>query len=367
MNDMERKSQIEKFVDNYYYAYDFLRNENIADLKRKALTSFLNTDLSLEEINDEMAKIVEERYSKYLERYDKNAIRENHEEIYSKLRKFVTLLNANNVDYQLAGALGGYIKYNEESHRVHDDIDICINEKDIDKLELICREMGLNFKDNRLNTTRVLKNGIPSGEHEIIATTDESDFHIGAFPFEKLKDGTIINKEYYHDDDGNILVRKETYSRELAEEIYSDSGNNVNFEGHNLTIIAPEFVYLLKSYTRNDKDLDDIKFLQGKIDMEKVNIIKELSKTDKEITHEVVVSKAKEENDDLKAMLSEENTSNNKETFKNNNSNSLEKPKTFVKSVQNNEEGFTNKVMLSCCLVLCTCFVCLMLVIFKVL
>ena len=31
MNDMERKSQIEKFVDNYYYAYDFLRNENIAD------------------------------------------------------------------------------------------------------------------------------------------------------------------------------------------------------------------------------------------------------------------------------------------------------------------------------------------------
>ena len=75
MNDMERKSQIEKFVDNYYYAYDFLRNENIADLKRKALTSFLNTDLSLEEINDEMAKIVEDRYSKYLERYDKNAIR----------------------------------------------------------------------------------------------------------------------------------------------------------------------------------------------------------------------------------------------------------------------------------------------------
>ena len=104
--------------------------------------------------------------------------------------------------------------------------------------------MGLNFKDNRLNTTRVLKNGIPSGEHEIIATTDESDFHIGAFPFEKLKDGTIINKGYYHDEDGNIIVRKETYSRELAEEIYSDSGNNVNFEGHNLTITAPEFVYL---------------------------------------------------------------------------------------------------------------------------
>ena len=70
MNDMERKSQIEKFVDNYYYAYDFLRNENIADLKRKALTSFLNTDLSLEEINDEMAKIVEDRYSKYLEKYN---------------------------------------------------------------------------------------------------------------------------------------------------------------------------------------------------------------------------------------------------------------------------------------------------------
>lgn len=367
MNDMDRKTQIESLVETYYFACDFLRNENIADLKRKALTSFLNSDLSIEEINDEMAKIVEDRHSKYLERYDENAVRENHEEIYSKLRKFVALLNANNVDYQLAGALGGYIKYGEESHRVHDDIDICINEKDIDKLELICREMGLNFKDNRLNTTRVLKNGIPSGEHEIIATTDESDFHIGAFPFEKLKDGTIINKGYYHDEDGNVLVRKETYSRELAEEIYGDSENNVNFEGHNLTITAPEFVYLLKSYTRNDKDLDDIKFLQDKIDMEKVNIIKELSKTDKEITHEVVVSKAKDENDDLEAMFSEENTSNNEEKLTKNNSNSLEKPKTFVKSVQNNEEGFTNQVMLSCCLVLCTCFVCLMVVIFKVL
>ena len=346
MNDMDRKTQIESLVETYYdtfHAFGFFGNESIDDLKRKALTSFLNTGLSIEEINDEMAKIIEDRHSKCLERYDENAVRENHEEIYSKLRKFVTLLNANNVDYQLAGALGGYIKYGEESHRVHDDIDICINEKDIDKLELICREMGLNFKDNRLNTTRVLKNGIPSGEHEIIATTDESDFHIGAFPFEKLKDGTIINKGYYHDEDGNVLVRKETYSRELAEEIYGDSANTFDFEGHNLTITAPEFVYLLKNYTRNDKDLDDIKFLQGKIDMEKVNIIKELSKTDKEIT------------------------SNNEETFKNNNSNSLEKPKTFVKSVQNNEEGFTNKVMLSCCLVLCTCFVCLMLVIFKVL
>ncbi len=248
---------------------------------KRAIKMFKDSELPYEEVVKQINELVENTIRIYLEeqekRFNPEFVKKNHEQIYSKLEILVKKLNENNIDYQLAGALCAYIKYGVESNRTHDDIDINLNENDIDKFKKVCEEMGLQFHDNRLTTTRVLKNGIPSGEHEVLATLDGSDFHIGAFCFERKQDGTIINKGYYHDDTGQVFTRDEIMKPELAKEIFGKE--QVDFKGQKLIITPPEFVYRLKKYTKSDKDLADINFMEGRIDKNKLEQIDRLSKT----------------------------------------------------------------------------------------
>lgn len=293
-NELEtRKRQIKIIVDAYYDdpQFSFLKEIPREKLLDRINQKYLESDLDIDKLNEELAKAVLEKkkhFDKEANRYDKKYISKNHEIIYSKLEEFTKLLNEANIDYQLAGALPCYIKYNEESERCHDDIDISINEKDIDKLRKICEIMGLNFRDNRFNSSRVLKNGIPSGEHEIIATSDSSDFHIGAFPFERLADGTIITKGYYHDHNNHSCCREDIISSQLASLIFGKE--TVDFRGIPIYITAPEYVYVLKEYTNSEKDKRDREFLDKHIDSEKVKQIKELSKTDKVTQNSLVTN-----------------------------------------------------------------------------
>lgn len=250
---------------------------------QRAIDMFSNSDLPYEEIIEQINKLASQVIKRYIEekekRFNPELVKENHKEIYDKLEILIKKLNERGVDYQLAGALCAYIKYGVESSRTHDDIDINLNESDMNKFREVCEEMGLQFHDNRMTTPRVLKNGIPAGDHEVLATLDGSDFHIGAFCFERKPDGTIINKGYYHDNSGQIYTRDEVISPELAEEIFGRE--EVDFRGQKLVITPPEFVYKLKNYTKKDKDLVDIMFMEGRIDKSKLERINELSKKSK--------------------------------------------------------------------------------------
>ena len=197
------------------------------------------------------------------------------------------LLNFEGIDYYLSGALCGYIKYKEESKRIHDDIDICINEKDIDKFKKVCEKMGLKFSDNRFNSPRVLKNNVLSEEHEIIAETD--NFYIGAFPFERLADGTIITKSYYHDSNNNSCCREDIISTSLASLMFDKKA--IDFKGIPIYITTPEYIYYLKRSTNNNKDKIDREFLESRIDNDKVEIITKLSKSDKDTQFNIVSNK----------------------------------------------------------------------------
>ena len=156
-----------------------------SDEYNRAVEMFRNSELPYEEvvnqINELAKQIVQSYKNEKEERFNPRLVKQNHEEIYTMLEILVKKLNERGVDYQLAGALCAYIKYGVESNRTHDDIDINLNEVDINKFKEICEEMGLQFHDNRLTTSRVLKNGIPVGAHEVLATLDGSDFHIGVF------------------------------------------------------------------------------------------------------------------------------------------------------------------------------------------
>ena len=251
-----------------------------SDGYNRAIEMFKNSELSYEEVVNQINELAKQTVQNYKneseKRFNPKFVKQNHEEIYTTLEILVKKLNERGVDYQLAGALCAYIKYGVESNRTHDDIDINLNEVDINKFKEICEEMGLQFHDDRLTTSRVLKNGIPVGTHEVLATLDGSDFHIGVFCFERKNDGTIVNKGYYHDENGQVYTRDDIISSALANEIFGRE--QVDFRGQKLTITPPEYVYKLKSYTKKDKDLVDIEFMKSRIDKDKLERIDKLSK-----------------------------------------------------------------------------------------
>ena len=352
-----RTRQITLLVQTYYDKFDFLHNEPVDLLVGKALDTFLDSDLSIDEINEKLVEIVAARKKAFEDRYDEDKVKDNHKEIYSRLEQLAKELNKEGIDYQLAGALCGYIKYGQESDRCHDDIDICLNEEQIGLFKKICLKLGLTFEDNRMDSPRVLKNGIPCGEHEVIARDPNSSFHIGVFPFERIEDGTIISKGYYHDEDGSPCVREEIYLRNIGVEVFGRE--EVDFRGIALPITPPEYVYMLKSYTKGQKDVHDIQFLSDKIDVEKLERLRKLSKEEKVVQNVPVkglpdsksINPYNEDNDDLSLMFTESGPK--KDTSK-----KKEGEKVFMKKSQlqqqdqqqqqiSSEEGFISNTIIT--------------------
>ena len=278
----EKNKRIIEYIINIANKMNEQYNGIINEEKiQRAIEMFKDSELSYEEIIEQINKFSNQAINFYLEekenRFNPELVSKNHKEIYDKLEILIKKLNERNIDYQLAGALCAYIKYDVESSRTHDDIDINLNEEDIDKFKEVCEEMGLQFHDNRMTTSRVLINGIPSGEHEVLATQEGTDFHIGAFCFERKLDGTVINKGYYHDEYGQICTRNEIIEPELSKEIFGKE--QTYFKGQKVIITPPEYVYKLKKYTRKDKDLVDINFMEERINKSKLEKIDSLSKT----------------------------------------------------------------------------------------
>ena len=206
-------------------------------------------------------------------------ITENHKIIYSRLQELCSKLNESRIDYYLVGALSAYLKTGQESNRPHDDIDILLNESDISKMKEIFDDMCLDFNDNRMNSSKIMgDNGIAQGEHEVMATDLHLDLHIGCFCFERTVNEFIF-KEYYKDDDGKTHILQRHMSKSLANIIFGN--DTVDYNGVQCKIQLIEYLYKLKKYTKNPKDLVDIKFIDENqlIDQKKWDKIIRLGKS----------------------------------------------------------------------------------------
>ena len=202
----------------------------------------------------------------------------NHKMVYDKIEELITILNKEGIDYYLAGALSSFINYGIESNRCHEDINIHINERDLGKFENVCTELNIHYIDDRLSSPRVLNDGISYGEHDVKAIFGDSGFHIGVFCFERLADGTIISKIYYHNDDNSPCCREEIYSSNLAKIIFKKSP--VEFRGNLVYLVAPEYIFYIKQKTNTEKDKKDMECFQDKINMEVLGEIRRLMRTD---------------------------------------------------------------------------------------
>lgn len=114
-------------------------------------------------------------------------IQENHELIDMTLQNLCTGLNELGVDYYLVGALPCYLLTGAEDKRYHDDIDLMLNERDIPKVQAMLEKSDFTFSDDRMDSPKRVKAGktMPSGDHEVCARHNSSEFHIGFFCFER--------------------------------------------------------------------------------------------------------------------------------------------------------------------------------------
>ena len=140
-NDILKK-KIEFLVEAYYNNFDFLRVEPLDSLKNKAVEKYLDSGLSFEQIQEKIEDEVIQR------RKNSTSNVKDHQDLYDTLEELAYLLRLADVNYYIEGGLVGYLKYNEESNRVHNNINVTVEEKDYDKFKSICNTLGIEVIDN---------------------------------------------------------------------------------------------------------------------------------------------------------------------------------------------------------------------------
>lgn len=80
-----RKKTIEKYVEMLYGRFNHLFPERLDDLKKKAVDTFLNTDLSYDDIIQKLLKAVEERDKEYRRKNEPTKVFKKEEEVHYDL------------------------------------------------------------------------------------------------------------------------------------------------------------------------------------------------------------------------------------------------------------------------------------------
>lgn len=191
------------------------------------------------------------------------------------LRFICKKLNDKSINYYIGGAVGAYIDANIPFQRIHDDIDIMIEEKYLNELESIFRDTDFEYHDNRLSSTKILNEyGFTEGDHEVYAQHKYSDFHIGFFLYHCDNNSCTLTE--YFNDKGIQKKLERTFPIEFFKAQYNDS--IIDYLDIKLKTIRKETIYKNKTVMNRKKDLFDIKILKPIIDVDKLNKLSGLSK-----------------------------------------------------------------------------------------
>lgn len=199
------------------------------------------------------------------------SIEENHELIKNTL-PILSLLVENNVDFYLVGALPAYMITGVEDTRYHDDIDLLLNEEDIPKVKKIVEMYGFTFEDKRFDSPKYFdkEQNRVRGDHELLAQHNTSEFHLGFFCFERGKEGEVVHKDYFKDEEGNTFVYKHNISKEESDIAYDDKVHE--YEDFRFKMASLESIYRIKKYTQREKDIIDTNMIgkSGMLDQSKM-------------------------------------------------------------------------------------------------
>lgn len=193
----------------------------------------------------------------------------------NKTLKFICeKLNDNKINYYIVGAIGAYIDARMPIQRIHEDLDIMIEEKYIYELERIFKNTDFEFYDKRFSCNKVLnEHGFTDGDHEIYAQYKYNNFHIGFFLFHCDNNSYTITE--YFKEQGVQKKLERTLPIEFFNAQYNDDLKD--YSGIKLKTVRKETIYKNKLVMNREKDLFDIEKLKPTIENNRLEKLKGLS------------------------------------------------------------------------------------------
>ncbi len=193
----------------------------------------------------------------------------------NKVLKFVCKkLDDAKIDYYVVGAIGAYIDAEMPIQRIHEDLDIMVEEKCLPELRKIFENTDFEFCDRRLLSNKVLnKRGYTEGDHEVYAQHKYYNFHVGFFLF-RFNNDSYTTIEYFRD---SGLQKK--LERTLPMQFFAAQYNTcpIDYYGTSLKVVRKEMIYKNKLTMKREKDLFDIAKLEPALDSGKLEKLKGLN------------------------------------------------------------------------------------------
>lgn len=159
------------------------------------------------------------------------------------LDKILKILEENNLKKYITGGMVPYILLNQDSNRLHDDIDTICNLDNIEKLRELFKKEGLYIPE--WDSKTYARDGKDYGFEIKI---DGVPFGIAPFEY---KDGEII--QYSFDPYNKTCKTKIIHIKELDDYIYSYESK----DGRVYNTMSLEYIKLTKDNTRRPKDITD--------------------------------------------------------------------------------------------------------------
>lgn len=184
-------------------------------------------------------------------------------------------LNDLKVNYYIVGAIGAYLSACVKSNRVHEDLDILIEEKDIHLLRDIFKDSDYDFYDNRYMSIKTLnEKGYTDGEHEVIAKQKNSNFHIGFFLLSKTTEEYSII-EYFKEGNTQKKIERKLPIKYFQ---YQYSDNLIKYKETYFKTVTVECIYKNKLSMNREKDKYDCNMLKEYLNLDKLDHLKGMSK-----------------------------------------------------------------------------------------
>ena len=291
------------------------------DKVQKAINMFKDSSKELPEIIEDIETLKQQVIEEYLARkkerqetfsYYDNMIKDNREsrtyeqikEAYENVRKY---LESNNLKLFISGGTVPYLLLNENSNRLHDDIDTVCLKQDIDKIRQVFKSTtyydkewdSLNFsKDEKDYGFELNVEGVP----------------VGIYPF-SYENGQVV--QYSWDPYNKTCKIKTIPVQELSDYVTSYKGA----DGRNYDTMSLEYIKLTKENAGRPKDLADVdKINQIGVRphvMNRLSLYTEVSNISEEIDNEEKVEQPSQRQEeigrlqDLRENISELNPVNN--------------------------------------------------------
>ena len=325
------------------------------DKVQKAINMFKDSSKELPEIIEDIETLKQQVIEEYLARkkerqetfsYYDNMIKDNREsrtyeqikEAYENVRKY---LESNNLKLFISGGTVPYLLLNENSNRLHDDIDTVCLKQDIDKIRQVFKSTtyydkewdSLNFsKDEKDYGFELNVEGVP----------------VGIYPF-SYENGQVV--QYSWDPYNKTCKIKTIPVQELSDYVTSYKGT----DGRNYDTMSLEYIKLTKENAGRPKDLADVdKINQIGVRphvMNRLSLYTEVSNISEEIDNEEKVEQPSQRQEeigrlqDLRESISELNPVNNIQLDTKGKEQTLGKQKKLGTYPKPQNSGFVNGLL----------------------